>query len=678
MAKRIPKTQPSDTIFHAKEASHFPFFAEICIPSAPQIFTYGVLDKKIKRGSVVWVCLAKRKKPILALVLNVSEKKPSFPLKEAIPHASGYCFSERYMHTLEWCAKYYFTTVPRSLNTFWPSSLEKYLDALLQNDSKKTQEIPSQSITWPPLTEEQSQALKKLEVKLSQEGFQGALLHGVTGSGKTRVYQELAKKALSLGKKVLILVPEIALTPQTAERFERFLEIPIVVLHSALPSPKKREGYLSILKGEAKVVLGTRSAILSPFDFDVVLLDEEQDSSFKQHDPAPRYHTRDLAYHLTYRYGGLVLLGSATPSLETYYNALSCHLEYLPLLERATAVQMPKVQIVNMRQVKQQKGILLSPQLREALTQTLQGNSQGIILMNRRGYSKTRVCSSCGEILFCKHCKIPLVYHKQHKGLLCHYCHSLYPVQIPCFSCGAETFEFSGGAIEKLEEEILEWIPEAKILRMDRDTTQNIGAIDKILNAFRNREYNILLGTQMVSKGHDFPGVDLVGIINADDNLSIPDFRSGEHLFHLLSQTAGRAGRTTKQGNVWIQTLRPEDPIIQCAIQHDYKSFAKEELKNRELALYPPYCKFITISCGSKNMEEVSQILNTIEQETRKDPSLIILGPMEALIPFVQNTHWMKISFKTQNLSKLRNQLVPLIKKLETQFPNADIKVKLE
>jgi len=678
MAKRIPKTKPKEGLTRASNAGSFLFFVDVCIPGTPQIFTYGSKDLNIKRGSVVWICLAKRKTPELALVLKVSKTPPAFPLKEAITHASHYCFSERYIEILEWTAKYFFSTLPRTLHTFWTADLENYLDTLASGIEQNLPKPPKTNVSWPELTEEQKKALDNLEQKLNATGFQGVLLHGVTGSGKTRVYQELAKKALKQGKKVLILVPEIGLTPQTAKRFEDFLQVPIAILHSALSVPKKRASYVSILNGTAQIVLGTRSAILTPFEFDVVIIDEEQDSSFKQQDSSPRYHTRDLALHIIHHYGGLILLGSATPSIETFFYAHSKKLDYISLSKRATNALMPKVHLINMRKNKQQKGMLLSYELREALIDTLQAGEQAIILMNRRGYSKVRICQSCGESLFCKQCKIPLVFHKQYNALLCHYCHQLYPTNSPCFSCGAETFEFSGGAIEKLEEEIIEWIPNAKVIRMDRDTTQNVGATDKILNAFREREYNVLIGTQMVSKGHDFPGVQLVGIINADDTLCLPDFRSGERLFQLLSQTAGRAGRSGPQGHVFIQTLRPETSIIQYAINHDYHSFVQEELKNRELALYPPYCKLVTLSCGSKKIEQVQEALHTIDNHFKKEPSLKILGPMEAPIPFIQNTYWMKISFKTFKLPYLRNSLLPLLEKLGIKFPKVDFKVELE
>ena len=501
-------------------------FCEVYIPLSPSVFTYGVPEGvNIVRGSVVWVQLARRK-PSLALVCRVHDEKPAFDVRYACPHESGYVFSGRYMESLEWVAKYYITTPMRALNVFWPADFDKYLDALLaEKNAEPRGEAPSVGpemvvcSNLPPLTAEQETALASLVDDLDKDGFRGSLLHGVTGSGKTRVYQELVREALKRNKRVLILVPEIGLTPQTASRFEDYLKVPVVVLHSALSAPQKRAGYLSVLDGSAKVVLGTRSAILSPFDFDVVILDEEHDSSFKQQDPAPRYHTRDLAFHLAQKYGALVVLGSATPCLETYRNAKTGNIKLLTLKNRATAAPLPEVNVIDMGKVRQQKGMLLSPTLREALSDCIAGGDQAIILMNRRGYSKIRVCSKCGETLYCKHCHIPLVYHKQYNALMCHYCAALYHVDTPCPTCGSETYEFVGGAIEKLEEEIQEWIANAKVIRMDRDTTQNVGAVEKILTSFRNREYNILLGTQMVAKGHDFPGVKLVGIVGADSRL---------------------------------------------------------------------------------------------------------------------------------------------------------------
>ncbi len=685
MAKRIPKTKAPEIVRERCNSALLARFCEVYIPLAPSVFTYGVPEGvTVVRGSVVWVQLANRK-PTLALVSRVHSEKPSFDVRCAYPHESGYVFSERYMESLEWVAKYYISTPMRTLNVFWPADFDKFLDALFAEKNARPDGESSSDLLengacpeMPPLTGEQETALASLVQDLDKDGFRGTLLHGVTGSGKTRVYQELVREALKRNKRVLILVPEIGLTPQTASRFEDFLKVPVVVLHSALSAPQKRAGYLSILDGSAKVVLGTRSAILSPFEFDVVILDEEHDSSFKQQDPAPRYHTRDLAFHLAQKHGALVVLGSATPCLETFRNAREGHLKLLTLKNRATSAPLPDVRIIDMGKVRQQKGVLMSPDLRDALSDCIASGNQAIILMNRRGYSKIRVCSKCGETLYCKHCHIPLVYHKQYNALMCHYCAALYPVNTPCTSCGAETYEFVGGAIEKLEEEIQEWVADAKVIRMDRDTTQNVGAVEKILNSFRNREYNILLGTQMVAKGHDFPGVKLVGIVGADSGLGIPDFRSTEKLFQLLSQTAGRAGRAEGGGKVLIQTLNPTEPVMQFAIRHDFEGFAELEVANRQMAFYPPFCKLVEISCGSRDESLLRETVERLEKILHQESSLTVLGPVDAFIPKVQNVFWVKLYIKTQNLSSVRKVLAPILNAPKPWVANVDIKVELD
>ncbi len=693
MAKRIPKTAVPEQIRTKIKASSLDRFCEVYIPQAPSVFTYGVPadlpeGMEIRRGSVVWVQFSTRKKPALAVVSKVLTERPGFDVRCAYPHASGYVFGERYMETLEWVARYYISTPMKALDVFWPSDFEKYLDAVAANASNPPEENPATAVAAPavgkagpevpPLTDEQEVALSSLVKDLDGDGFRGTLLHGVTGSGKTRVYQELAREALARGKKVLILVPEIGLTPQTSERFEKFLQQPVYVLHSALSAPKRREAYVAILEGRAKVVLGTRSAILAPFNFDTVILDEEHDSSFKQQDPAPRYHTRELAFHLAYKYGALVVLGSATPCLETFYNASANKLKYVRLAKRATDAPLPEVKIIDMGANRQQKGILLSPDLRDALVECTASGEQAIVLMNRRGYSKVRVCSACSETLYCKNCHVPLVYHKQYRSLLCHYCGTLYPVDTPCPSCGAETYEFVGGAIEKLEEEIAEWIPDAKIVRMDRDTTQNVGAVEKILDAFRNREYNVLLGTQMVAKGHDFPGVSLVGIVGADSGFSMPDFRNTERLFQLLSQTAGRAGRAQNNGKVLIQTLNPRESVMHFAIRHDFAGFAEKELQDRRDALYPPFCKLVEVSFGSKDESLLREAVSRVESLCRAEKSLMVLGPVDAFVPVVQNVRWAKIYLKASELNVIRRLLAPIINAPKPWAPGVEIKVEIE
>ena len=685
VAKRIPKIIPPEEIKNRVKSASLDEFCEVYIPMAPSVYTYGVPQGiSLCRGSLVWVQFATRKKPALAVVSKVHRNRPDFDVRLACPHQSGFSFNERYMENLEWTAQYYISTPMKALFVFWPADFEKFLEAyaVAQEEKagtqKKVEPVPPKP-ELPPLTVEQQTALDSLIGKLDGNGFRGVLLHGVTGSGKTRVYQELAYEALSRGKKVLILVPEIGLTPQTSARFESFLQVPVVVLHSALSSPKKRLGYVSIMDGSARVVLGTRSAILAPFDFDLVIMDEEHDSSFKQQDPAPRYHTRELAFHLAYKHGALVVLGSATPCLETFSNVQAGNLGVLNLRARATQAPMPQVNVLDMNKMRQQKDIMLSPQLREALTDCIAGGGQAIVLMNRRGYSKIRVCSECGETLYCKNCHVPVVFHKQYRSLMCHYCGTLYPVNSPCHSCGAETYEFVGGAIEMLEDEIQEWVAGAKVIRMDRDTTQNVGASEKILESFRNREYNILLGTQMVAKGHDFPGVRLVGVVGADSGLGIPDFRSNEKMYQLLSQTAGRAGRAGDvPGQVFIQTLKPTEPVMLYAVHHDFEGFAASEIHDRREAFYPPFCKLVEISCGSRDENLLQSAVKRLEGILRQEGKLMVLGPVDAFVSMVQNVHWAKLYVKTNDLNPVRRQLSPIINSPKPWAPGVDIKVEID
>lgn len=673
MVKRVPKTAAPAGLETAFPASEFERFAKVYVPATNAAYTYGVRDPFVRRGSVVWVHFFGRK-TVLALVASVGTEQPDFAVKVAAPHASGYVFPERYMETLEWCSRYYASPVPTALRTFWPADFPKFLDALLVQAEETPPKKFERSVE-PPLTAEQEAAMQALSPMLFGGGFRGALLHGVTGSGKTRIYEELAGIALNSGRKVLILVPEIGLTPQNAKRFSDFLGEPVIVLHSSLSAPEKRAGWLKILRGEARIVLGTRSALLTPFAFDMVVLDEEHDGSFKQNETQPLYHCRELAFHIAYKFGAFVLLGSATPSLETFAYAKRGNLKYVELKNRATSVSLPQVKVVDMKQNRQQRGIMLSAELRDSLTETLAKGNQAIILMNRRGYSKSRVCSECGETFYCKHCHIPVVYHKQYRALLCHYCGLLYPLTAACPSCGSPKYEFVGGAIEKLEEEISEWLPAAKILRMDRDTTQNVGTAAKILESFRAREFNVLLGTQMVAKGHDFPGVQLVGVVGAESGS--PDFRSSERLFQLLSQTAGRAGRASEGGKVILQTRNPHDRIFQFATSHDYKGFAESELAEREAASYPPFKKLAIIEVGAKDEAILEAAGEAIAEALSKAKNVEVLGPAEAFIPKIQNVYWIQFLLKATEAKAIREAVAPLEvpKKLGL---HSSVKIKLD
>lgn len=676
MAKRIPKTMPPDLVLVARRTADFSLFCEVAVPHAPMTFTYAVPPgENVFRGSVVWAHL-KNRKPVLGVVLKVFSAPPAFKsVKPVAPHASGFAFGERFLEKLEWTARYYISNVSLALEAFLPKDFGSYLDAMVSGfpDEGSAKSLSAVG-ELPPLTGEQRSAVERLcamlPAKVSSPGFRGALLHGVTGSGKTRVYLELSKAALERGLRVLVLVPEIGLAPQTAMRFSEFFGFDVPVIHSALSAPLKRAAWISILSRKARIVIGTRSAILSPFDYDVVIVDEEHDTSYKQSGDSPRYHARSIAFHESVVWGALVVLGSATPSLETYDAAKRGKLEYIPLSRRATDTALPEVKIVDMRKKArlQDSSLLLSEELREALTKTVEAGDQAIVLLNRRGHSKSRICAECGSAFSCPECKVPLVYHKQYGGLLCHYCGRLFPLSMACPECGSSEYELVGGAIEKLEEEIAEWVPSARTVRMDRDTTANVGAAERILADFRNRKFSVLLGTQIVAKGHDFPGVQLVGVVGADSGAGVPDFRSGERLFELLSQTSGRAGRARAGGRVILQTNNPDDATIRFAVSHDYAGFAERELAARFEAHYPPYSKVAKIEMGHRDAKVLEAISRKFADSLSKNGNLEVLGPVEAYVARVQGVFWVNILLKAPSVAQIRKALENTPKEVEVRI----------
>lgn len=637
--------------------SNSEIYAQVAIPGGLlETLTYRVpkgLDCQL--GSLVLVPLGNRKSRVLGLVTELHQEKPSFSLKDLELPPYPFRLPSRDLETLQWCAKFYCTPIPCALDVFWPKD---FRDIVEGNASKSRPYKPKsyEKNNPPPLNASQERAIEKFRPLLEQQGFRGALLHGITGSGKTRVYLELVQHMLDMGKRVLLLVPEISLTPQTHHQFQQYIHQEVFLYHSNLPAPQRRHTWNSILQGHAQFLIGTRSAILLPqFHWDLILIDEEHDSSYKQQDPSPRYHCREMAFHMAHHNGGMVVLGSATPSLESYHYAKQGHLQLIELRERARPVELPNVELVDLKTVlKQDRDLQLSPPLREALTDTLSKGQQAIVLHNRRGYATAKVCLDCGHTEECEQCQVPLVFHRKPLGLHCHYCGRIYPAQKKCSNCGSHKSEFTGGAIEKVEEELLSWIPGSKVIRMDKDTVQGIGSSEKILQAFRNGEYNILLGTQMVAKGHDFPNVQLVGVISADTGTSLPDFRTGERLFQLMTQVAGRAGRAFGGGKVILQTWNPTEVILQFALQHDYISFVHHELAQRKELNYPPFRKLLAIEVQSRSLTDLDQAISSIESLFSKQKECQVLGPADAFIARVKGIHRKQFLLKAASAPKLR------------------------
>ena len=489
-----------------------------------------------------------------------------------------------------------------------------------------------------------------------------SLLYGVTGSGKTEVYMELIDKHLKKGKKSIVLVPEISLTPQLIKRFEERFGNNIALLHSALSDGEKYDEYRRIVRGEVDIVIGARSAVFAPLsNLGLIIIDECHSNSYKQ-DNNPRYNAKDVAIKRAEELGAKVVLGSATPMLEEYARGLKNVFNLVTLDKRVNGKELPKVELIDMnKEVGKAKGHFSLPLIDE-INKTIERGEQVILLLNRRGYSSFVTCSNCGESVKCPNCDITLTYHKSSNILRCHYCGYATKYEVTCPKCHEKSLKDLGVGTEKIEEELNSIFPKARVLRMDVDTTSRKGAHKKIVDAFSKGEADILLGTQMVAKGLDFPNVTLVGVINADTSLMLPDFRSSEKTFDLLSQVAGRAGRSDKAGKVIFQTFNEGNYAINCAKDNDYKYFYKEEMKVRKLMKYPPYYYLVSLNISSKDSKLALVEAKKCEKVCHKYlDKTIILGPSPASIFKKQNIYYYQLILKYQYQDNIYEVLEKLV-----------------
>ena len=457
------------------------------------------------------------------------------------------------------------------------------------------------------LTDEQNRAYTAVEDAIDDMMNSEFLLFGVTGSGKTEVYLQLIEKVLDMGKTSVMLVPEISLTPQTVDRFiSRFGQEKIAVLHSKLSVGERYDQWYKIKNGDAKIVIGARSAMFAPAcDLGLIIIDEEHDTSYKS-ETTPRYNVKDVARYLAKEYSIPIVFGSATPDMDTYYKAKNGDIELLELTKRANNACLPDVKIVDMRQeLANGNRTSISMNLYEKIKENLSNKKQTILFLNRRGYSTFIMCRDCGYVAKCKYCNIALTYHSKENKLRCHYCgYETIPFS-SCPECKSKSIKYSGSGTQKLEEEINKIFPSAKTIRMDVDTVSKKNSHEDILNKFKNDSIDILIGTQMVVKGHHFPNVTLVGVIFADGSLNIDDYRANERTFQILTQVAGRAGRDKDKGNVIIQTYNPDNLAIEYSKRQDYKIFYDTEIKIRKQLKYPPFCDIILIGFSSENEKNV-------------------------------------------------------------------------
>ena len=511
----------------------------------------------------------------------------------------------------------------------------------------------------------QQDALKNVQRGTAASTFSGILLHGVTGSGKTAVYLAAMKSVLDAGRSAILLVPEIGLTPAVAANLHQVFGDEVAILHSALSAQERAEQWHRIKRGETRMVVGTRSAVFAPVsDIALIIVDEEQDSSYKQEE-TPRYHARDVAVMRAKMANAVVVLGSATPSLESYFNAKKNKYALLELPDRVEQRPLPEVEIVDMRQEFQETGHeqVISRKLAEEIRKRIEQKEQVMVLLNRRGYSPVVLCRACGKTLECKNCAIALTHHKRTHRMECHYCGYMAPVPKACVHCGSEYVYFLGTGSEKLEELLHGMFPQARIGRLDRDTVRGREDFERALNALNEGELDLLVGTQMIAKGHDVHGVTLVGAVGADAALGFPDFRAAERTFQLLTQVAGRAGRGQKPGKVVLQTYFPDHYAVQYAAQHDFAGFYDKELRFRSWMHYPPYSAIANVLVRSDKLDEAlrwSGILGQWFEKTRHE-GVRVLGPAAAPILRLRRDYRYHFVLKSASRERLNATLRSMI-----------------
>ncbi|MFN6964951.1 MAG: primosomal protein N' [Pyrinomonadaceae bacterium] len=512
------------------------------------------------------------------------------------------------------------------------------------------------------LSAEQDAALGEIVAAVGACKYRAFLLHGVTGSGKTEVYFRAMRAALDAGKSALMLVPEIALTPLFSRRLRSIFGTAVAILHSSLSAGERFDEWRRIRRGEARIVIGTRSAVFAPLtDLGLIVVDEEHDTSYRQHE-SPFYHARDVAVMRASLGDAVVVLGSATPAMETFHNARTGKYSYLQLPGRIGGRPMAAAEIVDMRLVFKQHGkdVVFSPDLIEAIETTHLRGEQSIVLLNRRGFSQFVLCRTCGESIKCQNCDISLTYHRGERLLICHYCNYRIDVPKKCPHCASEYLYFIGEGTEQLEDRLVKKFPHLRIARVDRDTVAKRNEMERVLTTFARGELDMLVGTQMIAKGHDFPNVTLVGVISVDLSLGIPDFRSAERTFQLLTQVAGRAGRGDLRGKVLIQSYYPEHYALRHAKAQDYEGFYKEETRYRERMGYPPYSALAMILIRHADLGHAKETADQYRRcldRANADKVCRILGPAPASLARLKGEYRVQILIKSANRRRLRETI---------------------
>jgi primosomal protein N' (replication factor Y) len=533
------------------------------------------------------------------------------------------------------------------------------------------------------LSSYQETALQSIRSQWNQQDV--CLIRGVTGSGKTHLYIQLIADAIQQGRQVLYLLPEIALTSQIIRRLQQHFGGGVGVYHSRFSGNERVEIWNEVRSGKIRVMLGARSALFLPFtDLGLIICDEEHDASYKQQDPAPRYHARDAAIYLAARYQAKVLLGSATPSLESFYHAQQGKYGYVELTQRFGAGELPSLQVIDTRAIlkEDRTRVSMTPPLMKRMEEVLAQKRQIILFQNRRGYSPYQLCILCGWIPQCEHCDVSLTYHKKSNQLRCHYCGSSYPLVQRCHACGHDQFGQRSFGTERIEEQLQLHFPKARIARMDVDTVKGKQAHDQLIQQFETGEVDILVGTQMVVKGLDFDRVDLVGILDADGLMHFADFRASERAFQLMEQVSGRAGRKQANGQVLVQTSDPEHPILKWVAAHDYIGFYEAELKKRQAFGYPPFSRMIRVLFRYKQQSVVEQAAQAWAKAMGATWQARMIGPAEPMIARIRDQYrmevWLKLPRSAKSIAEAKGKIISSIYQFRKEKSLARVDVVID
>ncbi len=631
------------------------------------------LQNEVRPGKKVQVSFGNRK--VEGIVIKLTDTAPQMDLKPVEQVLDLPALPADLLALARWMADTYVCSYIDALNTVFPTKV-------LKRKRRKKKEKIFLPAPPPQLTQAQQTALQSVVHALQKDEQTVILLHGVTGSGKTEVYLQAIQAAVDAGGQAIMLVPEIALTPQMETRVVTRFGGRVAVLHSRLSDGERSEAWRRMRDGEADIALGARSAVFAPFNrIGLIILDEEHEFSYKQEDN-PKYHTRGVAIQRARDHGAVVLLGSATPSVESYYHAQQKHYALLTLPQRIEQRLLPEIAVVDMREeLKRKNRTVFSTALREAIAERLRRGQQSIILINRRGFSTFVLCRDCGLVLRCPHCSVSLTYHATDHTLRCHYCLYRCPAPDVCPACQSRHIRYFGAGTQKVEEELGKSFPAARILRMDTDTTSRKNSHQEILGKFERGEADILLGTQMIAKGLDYPNVTLVGIISADMALNLPDFRAGERTFQLLTQAAGRAGRGEVPGLVIIQTYNPDNYSIQAVKEQNYADFYRQEIAVRHELRYPPFHHLIKIVVSGEDEREVIQRMQNIMERAKQNAekgliSLELLGPAPAPLGRIKSLFRWQLFLKGPDRKLLHTVLTDTID--ESAFGSGGLSIDVD